>query len=134
MPLISYDPLDVIYRNLDDTIIIKNIRCNEMMTLKNVSADIWLYLAHHKCIELNDVISYITKEYDTEQSEIENDITDFLEELYYSGVIMINDNYYSNDSEPEETDTGKLEDYENKIILLFEEYNIPYSVTDICLQ
>ena len=60
MAIISYRALDVISRDLDDIIIIKNIRCNEILTLEDVSADIWRFLSEKVSTDFMDIVLYIS--------------------------------------------------------------------------
>ena len=125
MALISYNSLDVIFRDLDDVIIIKNVRCNEIMTLENVSADIWRFLSSKGRVEFIEIVANISELYDISQDDIE----EFINVLYEEGVIMVNDSYYIPTSEESTQSKRSQEDFEGQIMQIYQDKGLIYSVT-----
>ena len=129
MAIVSYRTLDVISRDLDDVIVIKNIRCNEILTLEDVSADIWRFISDKVSTDFMDIVLYISNLYEIDQDEILDDIECFINDLYVSGVIMINGEYISESHTNNAVYTNPYDDYEGKIIQLYQEKGLLYSVT-----
>lgn len=129
MALISYNALDVIFRDLDDVIIVKNVRCNEIMTLENVSADIWRFLSEKGSAEFIDIAANISELYDISQDDIIDDIEEFINVLYKSGVVMVNGSYYINTSEESNQYKHPQEDFEGQIMQIYQDKGLIYSVT-----
>lgn len=129
MAIISYRALDVISRDLDDIIIIKNIRCNEILTLEDVSADIWRFLSEKVSTDFMDIVLYISDLYEIAQDEIIDDIESFINDLFDSGVVMINGKYASENPECNDVNFNPDDDYEGQIIQLYKEKGLIYSVT-----
>ena len=129
MALISYNALDVIFRDLDDVIILKNVRCNEIMTLENVSADIWRFISSEGRAEFYDIVANISELYDISQDEIIDDIEEFINVLFEEGVIMINGSYYITTSEENNQSKRPQEDFEGQIMQIYQDKGLIYSVT-----
>lgn len=129
MDIISYKKSDVIYRDLEDVLIIKNIRCNEMLTLEDVSADIWRFLSDNNNVEIMEIVTAISDDYGISQNEIIDDINAFIYDLYYAGVILINGNYADIDHNEDITRQYINDDFESEIIKIYQEKNLIYFVT-----
>ena len=129
MRLITFKKLDIIFRDLDDVIIIKNIRLNEILTLENVSADIWRYIASKPNVEFIDLATHISNIYNIGTSDIINDIELFIDELYKSGVILINGKYFDHHLANKTSIQHHQQDIEGQIIKLYQTRDIVSSVT-----
>lgn len=97
------------------------------MTLENVSSDIWRFVIRGET-DTNLICKYISELYEIEEAEISDDISAFIEDLYLSGIIMLDNEYHeaqqmTNDPSP------KKDSYETQIISLYEEKDLIYSVT-----
>lgn len=129
MAKISYRALDVIFRDLEDIVIIKNIRCNEILILEDVSADIWRFLANNVNVEFTEIVSYISEEYCISQNEIVDDIDGFIMELYDSGVVLIDGKYIDTAFCEVNTQINTDNDFEGQIIKIYQDKGLIYSVT-----
>ena len=129
MDIISYKKTDVIYRDLEDIIVIKNIRCNEMLTLEDVSADIWRFLVNNNSVKLSEIVSYISEDYGINQNEIVDDIKTFICDLYYAGVVLIDGKYADIELSKDSTQLYIDDGFEGEIIKIYQEKSLIYSVT-----
>ena len=129
MDIISYKKTDVIYRDLEDIIVIKNIRCNEMLTLEDVSADIWRFLVNNNSVKLSEIVSYISEDYGINQNEIVDDIKTFICDLYYAGVVLIDGKYADIELSKDSTQLYIDDGFEGEIIKIYQEKRLIYSVT-----
>jgi len=129
MSSISYNALDVISRDLDDVIVIKNIRCNEILTLEDVSADIWRFLLNKVRVDFMEIVSHISELYEIDQNEIIDDIENFINDLYDFGVVMIDGKYQTMEFGVKYAPQSMMEDFEGQIMQLYQEKGLIYSVT-----
>ncbi|MEG0619100.1 MAG: PqqD family protein [Bacilli bacterium] len=70
----------------DEIIYILNNKKNEFIYFTDVSKDIWLLLNEHKSVR--DIITLLSKIYEVEVIDIEEDILQFINNLSKEGVII----------------------------------------------
>ncbi len=92
---ISVSHYNVCSRDYSDFTVLYDLRNQQILKLESVSADIWNYIYENELVSLESIINHITSIYECNPDDIRDDITDFVNELYFSGVIMLNNTYHS---------------------------------------
>jgi len=84
----------IVFRKLDDEIIILNISNSCYYGVKKSGIEIFEYIAEKKKCALRDIISFIKSEYNVPISDeiLKNDITGLLKELALENIVTIIEN------------------------------------------
>lgn len=117
----------IIFRDLDDVIVIKNLQMQRMYILEDVAADIWRFAIENQTFEPNDIIDYIYTLYECEIDDIAADVKTFIDDLLQNGLL---DNGYKLQSQFETSNTTKnIQDIEGDVIELYKAKGLAYSAT-----
>lgn len=107
---VSYVKDDIAFRDYDDIVVVYNLKNGAIITLENVAADIWRYLSSGVHATVNSIAENIAEIYDCRFEDVVDDIAQFVDELYSSGIVQINGNYYITEgANPSTEDSSDLE-------------------------
>lgn len=129
---ISYQPMDICSRSYETFTIIYDLRNKQILQFESVSADIWTFIISKGITTLEDITNHILNLYDCSIDEIRDDIIDFLQSLYDSGIIQFDGNYcptIPKTVDKSESITTDNDDFEGEIINQLESENQLYSAT-----
>ena len=127
--MFSVSDIDITSRNYDEFTVIYDLRNKQIVRLDSVAADIWEYFVGNSMCEIQDIVEYICSIYECSVNEVEEDIADFLEDLYEFGIIKVNGEYYDSHHDEDDSNIVSEEDYEGKIIEELQHKNQLYSAT-----
>lgn len=99
-----------------------------MLTLENVAADIWHKIAVDIECEVDEVIRHIADEYDCDVDDVVDDVCDFVDELYYTGIVLLDGLRYESETDAN-ADGSPDDDIEGEVIRSLEPYDQLYSAT-----
>lgn len=126
---ISYNHNHIVTRYYDDFAIVYNLYTRKIIILKDVSSDIWNYIYSNKqSIDINEIYNHICHLYNVSESDITNDIIEFINDLFQDNYIQIDSNDFSS-SASSISDTNKSNDIEGEIIYLMQERDQIFSAT-----
>lgn len=125
---ISFNHVDISFRDYADFIVIYNLRSREILKLENVAADIWRIIASASIITSHTIIEKVANLYDCATDDVTDDIVEFINELYKAGIISI-DNEYALLQHTDTTQPIAPNDVEGEIIQEMKERNQLYSAT-----
>ena len=128
---ISINKIDICYRHYSEFAVVYDLRNQQILKLENVAADIMSFLFDKGTSQIDEIVNYIVSIYDCNENDIYDDIIDFVQDLYDSGVILFNDNY-TNIAVVLEEDIKSAtsnDNLENQIISELESENQLYSAT-----
>lgn len=127
---VSIDLNDFGSRDYNDFLIVYNLKMKQIIKLENVAYDIWKFIENKIETNFEEIINYILSIYECEKSEIENDIKDFLQDLFDSGFILLDSKYSEKTNIIYEPDFDyKDSDIEVSIIQELKARNQLYTVT-----
>lgn len=125
---ITYSKNDICTRSYTDFSIIYDLKNQNILKLQDVAADVWQLIVDNNDIDFIDIVKNITEIYECDNEDVEGDLESFIEELFVSGIVAIDKNYFDVKT-CENENVDEIEDYEGQIISELGEYNQIYSVT-----
>lgn len=129
----------IIFRDLDDTIIIKNLKTKEMFVLEDVAADIWRCVTLHTHCEQNTIVDYIVSLYECKKNEIIDDIDTFIDDLIRNSLITPEVEYSEialshNIESAVDIEGDAIEIYQKKGLLYSVTIEMTYSCNEKCVH
>ncbi len=76
----------LLFSKMDEEVVMLSIENSEYYGMNNVGSRIWELIEHPQ--KVGDLIQLLTKEYEVEQKECENDVLFYLDELLKKNVIL----------------------------------------------
>ena len=119
---------DMCWREYDPFTVLYDLRTRQILTLENVAADIWHKIASEQTCDLDDVIRHIAQEYGCDFDDVADDVCSFVEELYATGVVLLDGGYIEADA-PSGGYASPDDDIEGEVIRSLEPYDQLYSAT-----
>lgn len=129
--MISFCNQDISSREYNEFTVLYDLRNKMILKLESVAADIWHYIYENNNVTFQEIVDYIVSIYDCDGEAVADDVEAFLEDLFSSGIIMI-DNKYVDVIEEADIDIStqkEIDDFEGIIIQELQEQNQLYSVT-----
>lgn len=126
--LVSFAQDDICWREYEPFTVLYDLRNKQMITLENVAADIWRKIASETECEFEVIVQCISDEYECEKIDIIEDVRSFIEELYYSGIILLDGKYCESKIGTSSLGTYR-DDIEGEIIRSLESFDQIYSAT-----
>ena len=83
--LITRNP-DQVFSEIDGQVVMLNVKKEAYFTLNDVGSSIWKEIEHPRALE--DIISYLTDEYEVSYEKCRDEIIPFLNELLQSGIVI----------------------------------------------
>ena len=114
--IISVLQNDICSRDYSDFTVLYDLRNQQIIKLESVSADIWNYIYNNTSVDIESIISHIASIYECASVDIRNDITGFVNELYTSGIVLINNSYHNDTVSSNALSTTDETDIEGQII------------------
>lgn len=78
-----------VFSIIDDEVVMLSIKNGEYYSLNKVGSEIWKFLSEPR--EFKTIIKYLSQEYDSNESNLSNDTSEFLYELIQVEVLEIVD-------------------------------------------
>lgn len=127
---VSINPTEFASRDYDDFLVVYNLRMKQIIKLENVAYDIWKFIETKIKTTLEEIVIHILSLYECEQFEVEQDVKDFLQDLFDSGFILFDSKYSEKTNIIYEPDFDfKDSDIEVSIIQELKSRNQLYTVT-----
>ncbi len=126
---ITYSNSDICTRKYKSFSIIYDLASRQILTLSDVSEDIWWFIFSNAPTNAEDISLYISNLYDIEYSQSFADTTQFIYELFESNIILIDNTMFSNMSYVDTDFSPNEIDLEGEIINCLSCENQLYSVT-----
>ena len=93
---ISINKKDICFRYYSEFAVVYDLRNQQILKLESVAADIMSFLFDKEASQIDEIVNHIVSIYECDGNDIYDDIIDFIQDLYDSGVILFNDNYANN--------------------------------------
>jgi hypothetical protein len=81
---------NLVSRKLDNELIILNTNNSAYYGLEDTGIEIFNFISKNKDLSFNDILSFVTRNYKTDDINIKKDVKEFLNDMVKEKIVVIN--------------------------------------------